>query len=133
VSVVAADHPVRRLTLQKFLELLHVFVAPRGRSGGPIDEALATRGLRRQIAVQVPTFLLVPEILAGTRYVATIPTRMAELLSLRYPLRQLAVPIAVPGFTMCQAWHEVHRDDPCHRWLRSACARVGSSGHFRRL
>ena len=24
----------------------------------------------------------------------------------------------IPGFTMSQGWHEIHRYDPGHRWLR---------------
>jgi DNA-binding transcriptional LysR family regulator len=35
-----------------------------------------------------------------------------------HPLRTLDPPLEVPGFSLCQAWHEIHRADPAHRWLR---------------
>ncbi|MGH7816413.1 MAG: hypothetical protein ACREOR_03405 [Candidatus Binatia bacterium] len=35
-----------------------------------------------------------------------------------HPLRILKPPVEMPGFTMCQVWHEIHRNDPGHRWLR---------------
>jgi hypothetical protein len=28
------------------------------------------------------------------------------------------------GFSMCQAWHEIHRADPAYRWLRET---IGST------
>lgn len=127
VCLVAADHPVRRLTLARYLELPHVFVAPRERPGGPVEAALAKRGLHRSVALQVPSFSLVPDVLVGTTYVATIPERMAQVLCRRFPLRQMAAPIDVEGFAMCQAWHEAHRDDEGHRWLREQCARAAGA------
>jgi hypothetical protein len=32
--------------------------------------------------------------------------------------------LGVPSFSMCQAWHEIHRADPAHRWLRET---IGST------
>jgi DNA-binding transcriptional LysR family regulator len=124
VCITDAARRLRRLTLATFLELKHVFVAPRERPGGAVDEALAERGLHRRVALQVPGFLLLPEVLAGTPYIATVPHQMARLLARRRRLRILPPPIPIPGFTMCQAWHEVHRDDPGHRWLRGECVRA---------
>jgi DNA-binding transcriptional LysR family regulator len=126
VCLLAADNPCRRLTLERYARMPHVLVAPRQRPGGVVDEVLARRGLRRRVAVQVPTFLLVPHILVGTPYVATVPTRIARRLCQGHPLRMTPPPIAIPGFTICQAWHEVHRNDPGHRWLRQEVSRAAS-------
>jgi hypothetical protein len=49
---------------------------------------------------------------------------MAAELVRRHPLRTMAPPIAVPGFTLCAGWHEIHRHDPGHRWLRDAVGRA---------
>ena len=54
--------------------------------------------------------------------------RMAAELVRRRPLRRFRLPLPVPGFTMCQAWHEIHRNDPGHRWLREQLAAVASQG-----
>ena len=122
--VVWRKHPCRRLTPARFVGLEHVFVAPGERPGGVVDTILAERQLARRVAVQVPTFLIVPYLLIGTERIATVPTRIALELVRAHPLRILAPPADIPRFTMCQAWHELHRHDPAHRWLRDAILRV---------
>ncbi len=121
---------VRRLTVAGFAGMDHVLVAPRERSGGVVDDVLAGHGLVRRVTVQVATFLMVPYVLVGTRRIATVPARMAAHLARLHPLRLLTPPVAVPGFTMSQAWHEIHRHDPAHLWLRgriaAAAALLGS-------
>ena len=37
-----------------------------------------------------------------------------------HALKILKPPVEIPGFTMCQGWHEIHRNDPGNRWLRDA-------------
>ena len=130
--IVWRDHPCRRLTLRSFAELEHVLVAPRERPGGVVDEVLAGHGLSRRVAVQVPTFLIVPHVLIGTRRIATIPKRMAALLARVHPLRVLAPPVEIPGFTMAQAWHEVHRADPGHVFLRTRLAEAARGSRTQR-
>ncbi|MCI0365611.1 MAG: LysR family transcriptional regulator, partial [Phycisphaerales bacterium] len=102
------EHPAHRLTIRSFTAMEHVLVAPRERPGGIVDEVLGKKHLSRRVAVQVSTFLLVPYLLAGTQRVATVPQRMAEELARIHPLKLLKPPVDVPGFTMCQAWHEIH-------------------------
>ena len=127
VGIAAAAHPVRRLTPERFATMDHVLVAPRERGGGIVDEMLAGLGLTRRVAVQIPTFLLLPHVLGGTARIATIPARMAAVLAAHHPLRTVPLPIAVPDVVMCQAWHEVHRHDPAHRWLRTRLAELGAT------
>jgi DNA-binding transcriptional LysR family regulator len=118
-------HACRRLTLVRFAAMAHVLVTPRERPGrGVVDTVLEQHGLTRRVAVRVPTFLMVPYLLVGTERIATVPRRIADELARRHPLRVLAPPVAVPEFTLCQAWHELHRHDLGHRWLRDRVARA---------
>lgn len=122
--LVWSRHPRRRLDRAGFAAMAHVLVTPRERpGGGVVDTVLAEHGLARRVAVRVPTFLMVPYLLVGTDRIATVPTGIATELARRHPLRVLRPPIDVPPFTLCQAWHEVHRNDPAHRWLREAVGR----------
>lgn len=116
--VVWSRHPSQRLTLSSFAKMEHVLVAPRERAGGIVDSVLERNGLSRRVAVQAATFLIVPYLLIGTTRIATVPRRMAGELARMYPLKILKPPVEIPGFTMCQGWHEIHRNDPGHRWLR---------------
>ncbi len=125
--VVSKDNPCRRLTTARFTAMAHVLVAPRERPGGIVDVVLAQHRLARRVAVQVPSFLAIPYVLVGTRRIATVPARMAAELVRRHPLRILTPPVDVPGFTMCQGWHEIHRNDPGHRWLREAVTRAAGA------
>jgi DNA-binding transcriptional LysR family regulator len=118
------DHACRRLTAATFAALPHVLVTPRERPGGVVDVVLDEHRLARRVAVRVPTFLMLPYLLVGTQRIATVPTRIAAELVRRYPLRILKPPMAIPEFTLCQAWHEIHRDDPGHRWLRQEVSRA---------
>jgi LysR family transcriptional regulator, nod-box dependent transcriptional activator len=122
VCVVWKRHRCRRLSLAHFAAMEHVLVAPRGREGGVVDEVLAQNGLSRRVALQVATFLIVPYALVGSERIATVPQRMAEEFVRLYPLRILKPPLPIPGVVLCQGWHEIHRSDPGHRWLRQAVA-----------
>lgn len=59
VCVVRAAHPTvkKRLSLDQYLALEHVQVAPRGKPGGYIDDVLTERGVARRITRAVPFFL----------------------------------------------------------------------------
>lgn len=124
--IVRADHPEvgRRLGLAKFCALEHLLIAPRGTRGGIVDGKLAELGLRRRVALLVPSFLSAPEIVAQSDLIATLPTRIARLAASRLPLRVLPPPLEVPGFSMMQYWSAVHTDDPAHRFLRGAMERA---------
>jgi hypothetical protein len=43
----------------------------------------------------------------------------AELVHM-HSLKILKPPVGIPGFTMCQGWREIQRNDPGHLWLRDA-------------
>ena len=59
VCIADREHPdlVDGLTLEKFVALPHLAVT---RDAGMIDVALASRGLRRRVTMQVPFFSVVP-------------------------------------------------------------------------
>lgn len=130
--VVWEGSDTRRLTPASYAAMEHVLVAPRETDGGVVDSVLEKAGLRRRVAVQASTFLLLPWLLEGTTRIATIPASMAEDLSRVHPLRRLVPPLPVPGFTMCQGWHEIHRNDAGHRWLRDALVEAATRRFGRR-
>jgi LysR family transcriptional regulator, nod-box dependent transcriptional activator len=52
---------------------------------------------------------------------------MAAELARMHPLKFLKPPVEIPEFTMCQGWHEIHRNDPGHRWLRETVINAAKS------
>lgn len=129
VSLVREGHPAlrARLTPQRFADLQHVMVAPRGGSGGPVDVALAAHGLERRVARTVGSFLPAPHLVAQSDYVVTMPQRMAESLA---PMLRLAVfvpPLTLPPFSVAMVWHRRHDAAPAHRWFRDLAARAAAA------
>lgn len=120
VLVCRKGHPEvkRTIDLATYLRLRHVLVSVRGGSQSVVDEQLAELGHARQIALVVPHFLAAPLIVASSDLVLTTPARLVRRLGPALDLRTLAPPLAVPGFTVRQVWHERHQDDPGHLWLR---------------
>jgi DNA-binding transcriptional LysR family regulator len=126
VCVVRADHPEvgTRMTLKRFLALPHIQVAPRGRPGGVVDEALARDGLRRRVTRMVPFFLSALHMVAESDHVLTVPERVAKATASRFGLRLLEPPIELAPYAIRQIWHPRNDVDPAHRWLRSALATI---------
>ncbi len=120
VCVVRREHPVvrKRLTLQQYATLQHVQIAPRGRGGGIVDDALAKRGLRRAVVRRVPFFFAGLVLASRTDLVLTLPRRLAVAEAARHDLRLLELPVPVDSYPVSQIWHPRHEGDPAHRWFR---------------
>ncbi|PDO82846.1 LysR family transcriptional regulator [Kosakonia sacchari] len=111
-------HPAlkRRPSLKQFCQLEHVIVSPEG--GGfqaATDDALAARGLTRNVVLSVPHFLFMLDALARTDLVAVLPERLVATTG---ALQVVDPPVDLPGFDMLMLWHERLHRDPGHKWLR---------------
>ncbi len=124
VCLVAQGHPcaARRWTLKDYVSYPHLLVAPRGKPGGVIDQALAALQLKRRIARTVSAFLTAPYLLEGSNYVLTIGERVARLACGRLPVVVKPLPLALPGFCLAMLWHDRTHGDPAARALRTAAA-----------
>lgn len=123
VCIARRGHPEfrRKLDLDRFVALDHVMVSPRGGGfAGPTDEALALHGRARRVVLSIPSFLMVPEIVARSDLVALVPERLVrnrtESLILCEP------PLFVPGFAIGMLWHDRNGLPPAQRWLRERLA-----------
>jgi len=133
VSVVRRDHPMvgDRLTLDQFLSLPQVQVAPRGRPGGIVDATLAQQGRTRHVSRAVPFFLSALLLVSESDAVVTLPERVARTMEERLRLKVLAPPLHLPPYTLSLVWHPRLDGDPAHRWLREAvvqAARAAAPG-----
>mgnify|MGYP002777740547 FL=1 len=129
VVIARPGHPAfaRPPSAEGFAALPQVLVAPRGDGGGgPIDEALARRGLRRRVAVVVTRFAALPAMLAASDLVACVPSRFAALAGGAVEAHPL--PFDGPRFLMRLGWHRRHEGDPGHRWLRGAALAAAGAG-----
>jgi DNA-binding transcriptional LysR family regulator len=102
--------------LEEYLDAEHVTVVYEPRRQLAFDEELERRGIRRRLRVTVPGFAGVASFVRGSDLLVTAPGPLRDDL-----LRGLAdapVPVRAPALPMFLAWHERHRADPAHRWVR---------------
>lgn len=134
VCVVRREHPDvrRRMTLETFTRLAHVQIAPRGRAGGIIDDALAAEGKRRRVIRKVPYFTSGMAMVAQTDCVLTVPHRIADSHADVFGLRVLSLPLDLSPYPMRQLSHPRWDGDEGHRWLRECVARACKATRPRR-
>jgi len=121
LSLSRQEHPVigERLSLDTYLALRHVVLAPRAASMPMIDLALSKRGLQRQIAVTVPHFLSMPVMVQNSDMMCTLPRRMAHLYADHFRLKSHSVPLRIPKFPVYLIWHDSLDADAGHQWFRN--------------
>jgi DNA-binding transcriptional LysR family regulator len=117
-------HPAARgrLTLEKYLQLDHIVMTPF--ITGLIDERLAALGKRRKIALAIPQFLLIPQLVSRSDFVATMGERVARYFAQRMKIQMLALPLDLGEVPITLAWHPRHHAEPPHQWLRGLIAEV---------
>ncbi|GGK52820.1 LysR family transcriptional regulator [Salinarimonas ramus] len=105
VVAMRSDHPAAiAFDLDAWLAWPHVIVSGRGEGHTPIDDALHRMGRARRIGAVVPSFQLVPPILATSDCIALLP-RHAFKGAHEASLTHRSPPFEVPGFSLELAWH----------------------------
>ncbi|WP_428672720.1 LysR substrate-binding domain-containing protein [Reyranella sp.] len=139
VCLVREGHPIvgERLRLDDFFELPHVrpAAAVKTRSlqadGGTLsleqylgvsyrmrDKGARYASRRIRIAMLAQSMLTIPDLVAGSDAIATIPERLARGVGDHLSLRIMRPPIALPPLRGALYWHERSNADPRHRWFR---------------
>lgn len=113
------------LSLEQYLAAGHV-TTNFGRQREPsFDEIhLQSTGLNRRIEVTTSTFNTLPQYVIGTRRVAMMHRRLADVMSKHYPLRILPSPVPIPTLVETMQWHRSQENDLAHRWLRALLREV---------
>ena len=132
VGVVRAGHPLAKgkMTAARYATGRHIATSRRGLDKGPIDDALASLGLAREVAVVVGGFSTALALARASDLVASVPERHTG--NLRAGMQSFALPFATPDFTVSLLWHPRLHADPAHQWLRG-CVREVCEGAARRL
>jgi DNA-binding transcriptional LysR family regulator len=126
VCVVAADHPDvgDHLTMDDLARL--PWVVYQRPYDAPAARQLGMLGLDPHVEVSVQSFQLLPSLVAGTRRVALIQRRLAELMAPVAEVRVLPCPFEAVPVQEALWWHPAHAQDAAHIWLRDTAARVAA-------
>nr|WP_298112495.1 LysR family transcriptional regulator [uncultured Pseudomonas sp.] len=124
VGVVRAGHPLSQgeITPARFASGGHIYVSRRGLDKGPIDEALNSLGLTREVVTTVAGFSTALALARASELIASVPER--HTASLRDGMHSFALPLPLPAFTVAMLWHPRMDADPAHRWLRGCLREV---------
>lgn len=134
VCVMRKGHPATRgrFDIPRLLALQHLRVSISPVDSRFVDDALARLGLRRQVAANLPHWLVVPEVLRQTDLVAVMPERLADVLaSTMDGFARRDLPLAETRFEWSLYWHRRHEGSAQHSWLRSVvAAAISPPPHF---
>ncbi len=125
VCLAAPDHPRigEHLTLAAYERESHIDVIP-GTGHRLLSAALESRGIRRQVVLQLSAYLGLSVIVKTTDLLATLPRQMGETLAEIGGLKTYPCPFFIPAFIAKQHWHARVHHDPGNRWLRGVCAQL---------
>ncbi|MDI1250502.1 MAG: LysR family transcriptional regulator [Lacunisphaera sp.] len=128
IGVVRQGHPLGRgkITPARYAAGRHYSVSRRGLTQGPIDAALASLGLEREIIAIVGGFSAALALARGSDLIASVPERHTGRL--RDGLLSFPLPVATPEITVSLLWHPRLDADPAHRWLRDHVRAVCKAG-----
>jgi DNA-binding transcriptional LysR family regulator len=129
VCVMSKSHPLARgpLKVESFLKERHLKISMSPTDLRFVDAALARRQLKRDVAINVPHWLVVPSVLARTNFLAVMPGRLAKAIG--HPelvVRELPFPSSRFDWTVY--WHRRHESNPALHWVRTrlieACGKL---------
>ena len=124
-----------RITRKLFNAERHVdirLLLGRAGSGNRMaEDAFAQAGLRRTIAVTVPSFAAVASVVSSTDLLGGMPRRTAELYARAMPLQLLSGLGPTLRFEMFLHWHERTHRDAAHVAFRRVIAAALQDRHSR--
>ena len=118
IGVVRLVHPLSKgkITPARYAAGRHIYVSRRGRDRGPIDEALKSLGLEREVTTIVGGFSTALALARASDLIASVPERHTG--NLRDGMFSFTLPVVTPEITVSMLWHPRLDADPAHRWLR---------------
>jgi DNA-binding transcriptional LysR family regulator len=125
VGIVDATHTLAgTVTLDQLLAYPHVATQFPGSPWTVEDIGLAGISDRHPPRVRVASFLALGRLVAGTRSIGVVPSRLAQLVLADRRLRAINLPGDFGTIAIRLLWHARHDQDPAHRWFRATLAQA---------
>ncbi|MFL4468482.1 LysR substrate-binding domain-containing protein [Tateyamaria armeniaca] len=118
----------RPLTLDRYCDANHLLVSFRPDGRGAIDDVLNSLGRTRRVALVVSQFAVVPDIVARSGVLATIPASVADGLAERAGCDLHALPFAQDGWTNQAIWSAQTNADAAKRFAVEAMLGLSDRG-----
>jgi DNA-binding transcriptional LysR family regulator len=121
VCIMRRSHALarRELNLESFLAERHLKVSMSPSDLRFVDDVLARQHRKRDVALNVPHWLIVPHLIEHSDFLAVLPRRLATSIARkRFVIREL--PFAAGPFEWTLYWHRRHEKNQANSWLRQA-------------
>jgi DNA-binding transcriptional LysR family regulator len=106
------------MTVEAFRQCQHAIADATGMAHSAIEQLLREHQLYREDTLRVPTFHVLPSIVAGSDLVAIIPSRLGTTVADHMKVKVLPMPVAAPAWAIRMYWHDRYHHDPPIVWLR---------------
>ena len=106
------------ISLSRFADARQVAVRMDGRNTF-IEDELERMGLSRRVEIYAPSFVQVPQLLAGTLRIALMHERLARLMAPTLSLVIGEIPVAIPPMREMVQYHATRTEDAGLSWLRA--------------
>ncbi|BBF72010.1 LysR family transcriptional regulator [Sphingomonas bisphenolicum] len=116
--LVSAQHSTitERLSLEQFLAADHIVINEQGRSQELFERRLHELGMRRRVRLHLPHFMSVPQLVASSEMIATVPMSLGVWYQ-NAGIKVFPTPVESPLIQLRQFWHRRLNDDPMVTWL----------------
>jgi DNA-binding transcriptional LysR family regulator len=126
ICAVDRNHPTvgDTLSAEQYFSLPHVFARPNGSTVSTEQLVRRLLGIDISVHITVPSLLHLPLVLPGTRLVATLPERIAQMGAATMTLKTFPLPVETEPLHELLLWHKRHETDPAHAWFRDLIVRL---------
>jgi DNA-binding transcriptional LysR family regulator len=97
----------------------------KGSEPTTVEKNLASLGVIRRTAIQVPYLWAVLRSVEGADFMVTVPRRLGMSLESDPNLRILKPPSELRPFKFLMVWHRRMNSDVAHGWLREVIRKAG--------
>jgi LysR family transcriptional regulator, nod-box dependent transcriptional activator len=126
ICAVDRNHPTvgDSITSEQYFSLPHVFARPGGAAASAEQFVRRLLGVDLPVHITVPSLLHLPLVLSGTRLIATMPERIAEMCTAASPVKTFPLPFETEPLHEVLLWHKRNDADPAHTWFRDLIVRL---------
>ena len=119
-----AGHPAlqARASAALFRREKYVLVSSLFETADDASRIFSANVAPSQIVMRVPTYAILPAILARTDLIALVPSTAGHAMFAGHDIAYVKPPFALPKITVATVWHERSEADPALAWLRNEVA-----------
>ncbi|MFT5707834.1 MAG: DNA-binding transcriptional LysR family regulator, partial [Oceanospirillaceae bacterium] len=122
VAVMGKQNPLSHqpLTMKKYLNARHGYVAITGKGSTFLDSYLQTMGLKREVVLKVSDFKSVVDYCEQTNIIFMLPLQLIEqsLIGREVVIKKLPQELYKPSVEFRLFWHARFHNDPLHKWIK---------------